>query len=77
MSIAEVRPPASDIPVGRVYDFSVGEVELAQPATLRIPYQLSAGQPTELLYAVHWNEDAGEWERVEAEVDETTGKRWW
>ena len=73
VSIAEVRPPASDIPVGRVYDFSVGEVELAQPATLRIPYQLSAGQPTELLYAVHWNEDAGEWERVEAEVDETTG----
>ena len=73
VSIAEVRPPASDIPVGRVYDFSVGEVELAQPATLRIPYELPAGQPTELLYAVHWNEDVGEWERVEAEVDETTG----
>ena len=74
VSIAEVQPPASDIPVGRVYDFSVGEVELAQPATLRIPYELPAGEPTELLYAVHWNEDAGEWERVEAEVDETTGK---
>ena len=74
VSIAEVRPPASDIPVGRVYDFSVGEVELAQPATLRIPYELPAGEPTELLYAVHWNEDAGEWERVDAEVDETTGK---
>ena len=73
VSIAEVQPPASDIPVGRVYDFSVGEVELTQPVTLRIPYELPAGGPTELLYAVHWNEDAGEWERIEAEVDETTG----
>ena len=74
VSIAEVQPPASDIPVGRVYDFSVGEVELAQPVTLRVPYQLGQGQTSELLYAVHWNEDVGEWERVDAEVDETTGK---
>ena len=73
VSIAEVHPPATDIDVGRVFDFSVGDVELSAPVELRIPYRLSAGQPAELLYAVHWDENAGEWERVEAEVDAATG----
>ena len=73
VSITEVPPPDSDLDVGRVFDFSVGDVELAKPITLHIPYRLPASQPTGLLYAVHWDEDAGEWERVDATVDAAAG----
>ena len=58
--ITEVPAPPSDLQVGRVFDFSAGDVELTAPVILHIPYNPPVGQPTARLYAVHWDEDAGD-----------------
>ena len=49
VSVAEVEPPVSFVPVGRVFDFSIvdrdgKEVELQQPVTVTLPYELPEGK---------------------------------
>ena len=64
VSITEVEPPESEIKVGRAFDFSVGEVELLQPVTIHIPFDLESGQKASEIIALHRNEEAGDWEVV-------------
>ena len=68
-SITEVPPPSSNIAAGRVFDFSLGETELAAPVILRIPFDLESGGDASRVRAVHWDEDANDWVAVPSEVD--------
>ena len=71
VSVAEVEPPESALEVRRAFDFSVGDVELAQPVKIHIPFELEAGQDAEAVYALHWSEEAADWEPVPGEIDES------
>ena len=75
MTIAEVEPPPEAEPIssaelGKVFDFSVGQAELAQPVLLRIPYEHKPGMTADDVRALHWNEDAETWEALDGAVDE-------
>ena len=72
VSVAEVEPPESEIEVRRAFDFSVGDVELVQPVTIHIPFELETGEDTAAVHALHWNEEAAGWEPVAGTVDEST-----
>ena len=72
-SITEVPPPASDLEVGRVFDFSVGDVQLAAPVTVHVPFELPPNSDPSLVQAVHWNAEARQWELVPGVIDETVG----
>ena len=43
VSITEVDAPESNVAAGMVFDFSAGGVELEEPVSVTIPYQLSEG----------------------------------
>ena len=69
VSVAEVEPPVSFVPVGRVFDFSIvdrdgKEVELQQPVTVTLPYELPEGKEHSDVVVLHWNEEESEWEAV-------------
>ena len=74
VEISEVRLPAdTDLELaGKVLDFSVGDVTLDRPVTLRIPYELKEGDEADTVVAMHWNEETNEWEEVNGVIDETT-----
>ena len=72
-SITEVPPPTSDLAVGRVFDFSVGDVPLAAPVTIHIPFELPSNGDPSLVQAVHWNAEARRWELLEGVVDASAG----
>ena len=72
VSVAEVEPPESDLEVRRAFDFSVGDVELLQPVTIHVPFELETGEDTAAIHALHWNEEAIGWEPVAGTVDEST-----
>ena len=72
-SITEVPPPASNLEVGRVFDFSVGDVQLAAPVTVHVPFALPPNSDPSLVQAVHWNAEARQWELVPGVIDETVG----
>ena len=72
-SITEVPPPASNLEVGRVFDFSVGDVQLAAPVTIHVPFALPPNSDPSLVQAVHWNAEARQWELVPGVIDETVG----
>ena len=72
VSVAEVEPPESEIEVRRAFDFSVGDVELLKPVTIHIPFKLAAGEDAASVHALHWNEEAVDWEPVTSTVDEST-----
>ena len=67
-----MEPPESEIEVRRVFDFSVGAVELLRPVTIHIPFELETGEDTAAVHALHWNEEAAGWEPVVGTVDEST-----
>ena len=71
-SVAEVEPPISFVPVGRVFDFSVGDVELARPVTIHIPFELGPDDDISQVQALHWNETQAIWEPVAGTVDSST-----
>ena len=72
VSVAEVVPPESDLEVQRAFDFSVGAVELLRPVTIHIPFDLETGADTSAVHALHWNEEAVDWEPVPGTVDESS-----
>ena len=72
-SITEVPPPTSDLAVGRVFDFSAGDVQLAAPVTIHIPFELPSNGDPSLVQAVHWNAEARRWELLEGVVDASAG----
>ena len=69
VSVAEVEPPESKLDVRRAFDFSVGDVELLQPVTIHIPFELKADEDASEIIALHRNEELGDWEVVPGEVD--------
>ena len=72
VSVAEVVPPESDLEVQRAFDFSVGAVQLLRPVTIHIPFDLETGADTSAVHALHWNEEAVDWEPVPGTVDESS-----
>ncbi len=74
VEIAEVQLPDSAAwdPAGGVFDFSVGDETLDKPVTLRIPYELEAGQDAQTIVVMHRNENTNAWEEIGGTVDETT-----
>ena len=73
VSVAEVEPPTGALEVDRAYDFSVGDAELLEAVTVHIPFELDERQDVSGIYALHWNEDEGDWEPVSGTVDESAG----
>ena len=79
VAIAEVDPPESPVAVGRVFDFSVvdvdgQDVELQQPVTITLPYHLPKGKTAADIVVLDWNHEAGVWEAVDGQVvDEASG----
>ena len=73
VSVIEVPPPTSDLAVGRVFDFSVGDVPLGAPVTIHIPFELPSNGDPSLVQAVHWNAEARRWELLEGVVDASAG----
>ena len=73
VTVAEVEPPEGGLAVRRAFDFQVGDVELTQPVTIRIPFELEAGEDASDVHALHWREEAIDWEPVPGTVDESTG----
>ena len=73
VSVAEVEPPTGALDVDRAYDFSVGDAELLEAVTVHIPFELDERQDVSGIYALHWNEDEGDWEPVSGTVDESAG----
>ena len=71
VSVAEVVPPESDIEVRRVFDFSVGGVELLTPVTIYIPFELNEGEDSSAVHALHWSDRGDGWEPVAGEVSES------
>ena len=75
VSITEVESPQSDLPhgvqMGKVFDISIGQVELTRPVTVYIPYEPQVGTTAEDVIALHWDEDREGWEALEGEVDES------
>ena len=71
VSVAEVVPPESDIEVRRVFDFSVGDVELLTPVTIYIPFELNEGEDSSAVHALHWSDRGDGWEPVAGEVSES------
>ena len=70
VSIDDISPPeGSDLGVGRVFEFSVGNTLLVRPATIYIPYELSAGQDEYDIDALRWNEEFQAWEVVRRQID--------
>ncbi len=74
-SISVVESPQADVPtgvqLGKVFDISIGQAELAMPVTLHIPYEPQVGTTAEDVLALHWDEDLEGWEVLEGEVDES------
>ena len=75
VSISEVEPPSTDLPegveLGMVFDFSIGQANLAGPVTIHIPYDPGAGTTAEDVRALHWDDERQGWEMIEGEVDES------
>ncbi len=69
--VAEVEPPESDLEVRRAFDFSIGDVDLTRPVTIHIPFELETGKETSALHALHWSEEAIDWEPIPGTVDES------
>ena len=73
VTITEADPPETHVEVGRVFDFTLvdkdgNEVELQQPVTISLPYELPEGKDHSDVVVLHWNEDLEEWEYVEGET---------
>ena len=71
VSVAEVEPPISTVPVGRVFDFSVGDAQLLGPVTVHIPFDLEEGQDPTQFTALHWLEEHATWEELQGEINES------
>ena len=75
VSITEVEPPHDKLPsgveLGRVFDISIGQAELARPVVIHIPYEHKPGMKAEDVRALHWDEDVEKWEMLDGVVDET------
>ena len=52
-----------------MFDFSLGEVQLAKPVTINIPYE--PGTKAAYLRAVHWDEHRNGWQVLDGTVDES------
>ena len=74
VSISEVAPPDIQLPasakLGKVFDVSIGQAELAYPALIHIPYEHTPGMTAEDIRALHYDEDAEKWEVLNGEVDD-------
>ena len=74
VSITEVEPPHDKLPwgveLGRVFDISIGQAELARPVVIHIPYEHRPGMTAEDVRALHWDEDIEKWEMLDGQVDE-------
>ena len=62
VSVTEVEPPESELELARVFDFSVGNVELLSPVTIHIPFEILTDEDPSEIVALHRNEDIPAWE---------------
>jgi hypothetical protein len=66
------EPPADASVIGLVYDFTPDGVSFSPPATLTFTYdpeQIPEGVAEESLVIAVWDEDTGEWVKLECTVD--------
>ena len=76
VSIREVSPPASQVSIGEVFDFSITDetgqdVNLDQQVEITLPYSLPEGKEHSDVVVLHWNETGSKWEPVEGgEIDQ-------
>lgn len=72
VSIREVPLPPSPLEVGRVFDFSLANGRLAEPVTIRIPFDLNHGVDASDVVPLRWKADENAWSELIGEIDAPT-----
>lgn len=69
VSIREVPLPPSPLEVGRAFDFSLANGRFAEPATIRIPFDLDQGVDASEVVPLRWEADENAWSELSGEID--------